>query len=181
MQRGTDRIMDRSQQNERATNSSRDYPEHRKEIGFVKLVNQSGGAEEIVNAARVSFGKKIDKIEEKDLKLIRYLWKNKHTSPFRHIHFTFHIKAPIFVLRQWMKHQVGCSWNEISGRYVQFDYEFFCPESWRSKPNGSVKQGSGSPFESDENEIISRKYLGVLDQCHKLYKEGATQKGVLQY
>ena len=125
----------------------------------------------MVNAARVSFGKKIDKIEEKDLKLIKYLWKNKHTSPFRHIHFTFHIKAPIFVIRQWMKHQVGCSWNEISGRYVQFDYEFFCPDEWRSKPSGSVKQGSGSPFESDENEIISRKYLEVLDQCHGLYQE----------
>ncbi len=163
--------MDGSKPNERKTDSSRDYPEHGEEIGFVKLVNQSGGAEEIVNAARVSFGKKIEKIEEKDLKLIRYLWENKHTSPFRHIHFTFHIKAPIFVLRQWMKHQVGCSWNEISGRYVQFDYEFFCPEEWRSKPSGSVKQGSGSPFESDENEIISRKYLGVLDQCHDLYKE----------
>ena len=164
--------MDGSQQNERKTDSNRDDSKARREkIGFVKLVNQSGGAVEIVNAARVSFGKKIDKIEEKDLKLIRYLWKNKHTSPFRHIHFTFHIKAPIFVLRQWMKHQVGCSWNEISGRYVEFDYNFFCPEEWRAKPNGSIKQGSGDAFYDDECEIISKKYLNVVDQCHELYQE----------
>tara|TARA_Y100001938_G_C8034006_1_gene402275 strand:+ start:504 stop:1223 length:720 start_codon:yes stop_codon:yes gene_type:complete len=164
--------MDRSQQNERAIDSGRDDSKaHREEIGFVKLVNQTGGAVEIVNAARVSFGKRIDKIEEKDLKLIRYLWKNKHTSPFRHIHFTFHIKAPIFVLRQWMKHQIGCSWNEISGRYVQFDYEFFCPEEWRTRPLDSIKQGSGDAFYNDECEIISRRYIRVVNQCHNLYQE----------
>ncbi len=70
-----------------------------------------------------------------------------------------------------MKHQVGCSWNEISGRYVQFDYQFFSPTEWRLKPIESVKQGSGDPFEADENEILTKRYLRALNVCHTLYKE----------
>tara|TARA_R100001440_G_scaffold33876_3_gene52815 strand:+ start:941 stop:1282 length:342 start_codon:yes stop_codon:yes gene_type:complete len=106
----------------------------------VQLIKQSGDVVDIVNAARISFGKRIDSMADKDWKLIEYLWTHQHTSPFRHIHFTFHIRAPLFVLRQWMKHQVGCSWNEISGRYVQFEYAFHQPKKWRSKPDESIKQ-----------------------------------------
>lgn len=97
-------------------------------LGFVDLVDQMGNSLSIVNAARVSFGKRHQgELRQQDRKLIKYLWSHKHTSPFRHVTFTFHIKAPIFVLRQWQKHQVGCAWNEISGRYVKFDYEMYQP------------------------------------------------------
>ena len=109
--------------------------------GFVHLVDVMGSDKSIVNSARISFGKQVEEIGEKDEKLIRYLWKHKHTSPFRHATLQFHVKAPIFVLRQWMKHQVGCAWNEISGRYVKFDAEFYSPETWREQ-HESNKQGS---------------------------------------
>ena len=102
------------------------------DFGFVELIDTMGTATSIVNAARVSFGKRTKgPLDDKDKKLIKYLWEHKHTSPFRHVFFTFHIKAPIFVIRQWQKHQVGCSWNEISGRYVQLENRVYCPDSWR--------------------------------------------------
>ena len=86
--------------------------------GSVKLLAVMGSPLSVVNSARVSMGRMSDELNEDDWRLIGYLWKHKHTSPFRHMTFQFHIKAPVFVLRQWMKHQVGCAWNEISGRYV---------------------------------------------------------------
>lgn len=76
--------------------------------GFVSLVDVMGSDKSIVNSARISFAKQVEELGEKDEKLIKYLWKHKHTSPFRHATLQFHVKAPIFVLRQWMKHQVGC-------------------------------------------------------------------------
>ena len=88
--------------------------------GFVELVDYMGDAVTVVNAARVSHGRQVQELGEADRRLLRYLWEHEHTSPFRHVSLQFHIKAPIFVLRQWMKHQVGCAWNEISGRYVTF-------------------------------------------------------------
>lgn len=109
--------------------------------GFVEIVDVMGSDLSVVNSARVSFGKKTEKIRPRDERLINYLWEHNHSSPFRHATIQFHIKAPIFVLRQWMKHQVGCAWNEISGRYVEFDYEYHTPSHFRlqSKDN---KQGS---------------------------------------
>ena len=110
--------------------------------GFVKLVDCMGGDLSVVNAARVSYGKQKDAFDEKDTKLIRYLATHEHTSPFRHAYLQFHVKAPIFVFRQWMKHQVGCSWNEISGRYVEFpEDEFHVPGLFREQAKVN-KQGS---------------------------------------
>ena len=110
--------------------------------GFVSLVDHMGSPLSVVNSARVSMGKRSEEMSEKDWKLIEYLWTHKHTSPFRHVQFQFHIKAPIFILRQWMKHQVGCAWNEISGRYVEFEGEVWQPSEWRESSE-KVKQGSG--------------------------------------
>ena len=108
--------------------------------GFVKLVDVMGSDKSIVNSARISFAKQVEEIGARDEKLIRYLWEHKHTSPFRHATLQFHIKAPLFVLRQWMKHQVGCAWNEVSGRYVEFNNEFYLPKNWREQ-HESNKQG----------------------------------------
>jgi len=109
--------------------------------GFVEITDVMGSDLSVVNSARVSFGKQVKEVRKRDEKLIKYLWENKHTSPFRHATIQFHLKAPIFVLRQWMKHQVGCAWNEISGRYVEFSGEFYEPEIYR-KQSEDNKQGS---------------------------------------
>ena len=103
----------------------------------------------VANAARVSFGKKSEmeddawgppKLKEKDAKLIRYLAKHKHISPFGHCFASFHVKAPIFVARQLVKHKF-LRWNEISRRYVDDEPEFYEPREWRGR-SADKKQGS---------------------------------------
>ena len=109
--------------------------------GFVRLVDVMGSDLSVVNAARISFAKESKKFSDKDERLMRYLWRHKHTSPFRHASLQFHIKAPIFVIRQWQKHQVGCAWNEASGRYIEFSGECYMPSLWREQ-HADNKQGS---------------------------------------
>ncbi len=94
--------------------------------GFVKLLDRLGGDLTAVRAARVSHGKNLMD-EERDKRLIEHLLKNGHESPFEHIVFTFHIKCPIFVARQWMRHRIA-SYNELSGRYTEFGEEFYLPD-----------------------------------------------------
>jgi len=112
------------------------------------LIDHMGSDLSVVNAARVSFGKKshweFDSLEsgllEKDAKLIKYLAKHKHLSPFGHAFASFHVKAPIFVARQLVKHKY-LRWNEISRRYVDDEPEFYDPEVWRWRSEDK-KQGS---------------------------------------
>ena len=124
--------------------------------GFVEIVDVMGSDLSVVNSARVSFGKKTEKIRPRDERLINYLWEHNHSSPFRHATIQFHIKAPIFVLRQWMKHQVGCAWNEISGRYVEFDYEYHTPSHFRlqSKDNKQGSEGAVDPTTEKQAQEI---------------------------
>ena len=127
------------------------------------LIDSMGSDLSVVNAARVSFGKKSEwvtsetptglftveqgggvtylKISERDAKLIRYLAKHKHISPFGHAFASFHVKAPIFVARQLVKHKF-LRWNEISRRYVDDEPEFYVPDQWRGR-SADKKQGSG--------------------------------------
>ena len=111
--------------------------------GFVEVVDSLGSDLTVVNSARVSFGKRKEKWDKSDEKLVNYLAKYKHYSPFRHLQIQFHIKAPEFVMRQWYKHIVGIettsnsstkdhAWNEISGRYVQYQ-DFYEPDVWRKQ------------------------------------------------
>ena len=117
----------------------------------VELIDHMGNDASVVNAARVSFGKRIKEMSEGDTKLIRYLAKHNHWSPFGHASVQFRIKAPIFVARQLVKHQVGLTWNEISRRYVDYEPEFYEVDKWRGRPVDK-KQGS-----SEENiEWINR-------------------------
>jgi thymidylate synthase (FAD) len=105
-------------------------------------VDHMGSDLSVVNAARVSFDKKHDKFEEaRDARLIRYLAKHNHWTPFGHTSITVHCKAPIFVARQLGKHQTGLVWNEVSRRYVDSEPEFFVPDSWRLRAKDK-KQGS---------------------------------------
>ncbi len=118
----------------------------------VDLVDHMGSDLNVVNAARVSFAKESEweqtdaydgqfYLNEKDQKLIAYLAKHRHWTPFAHCFVSFRIKAPIFVARQLAKHQVGLAWNEVSRRYVDDEPEFYFPEEWRGKPV-NAKQGS---------------------------------------
>ena len=111
-----------------------------------KLIDVMGTDLTVVNAARVSFGKKKEKFEEGDEKLIKYLAQHNHWSPFGHCMLQFHIKAPIFVARQLVKHQVGLVWNEISRRYVDTEPEFYKVDKWRGKSKDK-KQGSEGEIE----------------------------------
>jgi thymidylate synthase (FAD) len=129
----------------------------------VTLIDHCGSDLSVVNAARVSFHKESGwdesdivqtgpcewlgqyKLKASDAKLIAYLAKHKHTSPFNHAFISVRVKAPIFVARQLVKHKF-MPWNEVSRRYVDDEPEFYFPEHWRSKAE-NVKQGSGGVFE----------------------------------
>jgi len=119
----------------------------------VTFVDSMGSDLSVVNAARVSFGKKsewgggshpdfdpVKRLSERDTKLIKYLAKHKHISPFGHAFASFHIKAPIFVARQLVKHKF-LRWNEISRRYVDEEPKFYVPDVWRGRSTDK-KQGS---------------------------------------
>ena len=118
----------------------------------VTYIDHMGSDISVVNAARVSFGKKSGwasfksgdahrgVLKDTDDKLIKYLAKHKHMSPFGHCFASFHIKAPIFVARQLVKHKF-LRWNEISRRYVDSEPEFYIPDQWRGKSDDK-KQGS---------------------------------------
>jgi len=127
---------------------------------YVTLIDHMGDDLSVVNAARVSFGKRVELdlsqyddveyakcltqiplLQDRDVKLIKYLAKHNHWSPFGHASMQFHIKAPVFVARQLVKHQVGLVWNEVSRRYVNYEPEFYTPEVWRSSAENK-KQGS---------------------------------------
>ncbi len=128
---------------------------------FVKLIDKMGSDRTVVNAARVSFGKQsqTNYLTEGDEKLIKYLAEHGHWSPFAHCSLQFHIKAPVFVARQLVKHQVGLSWNEISRRYVDTDVEFHKVDKWRGRAEDK-KQGS------DEDKEIQRSA-----ECYLLKSE----------
>jgi thymidylate synthase (FAD) len=107
----------------------------------VTLIDYMGTDLTVVNSARVSFGKKKNKFEPKDKKLITYLAKHGHWTPFGHVSLQFHIVAPVFVARQLVKHQVGLVWSEVSRRYVDTKPEIYTPPNWR-KHAEDKKQGS---------------------------------------
>ena len=118
----------------------------------VELVDHMGSDLTVVNAARVSFGKRKKEFTEGDKKLIAFLAKHGHWSPFGHCSIQFRIKAPVFVARQLVKHQVGLTWNEISRRYVDYEPEFYEVDKWRGRAEDK-KQGSD---EENTIEWVSR-------------------------
>lgn len=138
--------------------------------GFVKLMDHMGSDLSIVNAARVSFGKRKEVFDERDAGLVDYLAAHEHTSPFRHTALTFHVKAPIFVFRQWMKHKVASEFNELSGRYVEFpEDEFYVPESFRLQAKVN-KQGSEGEIAPEVREEAREAFLGACRQAVAQYK-----------
>lgn len=151
----------------------------------VELIDSMGSDLSVVNAARVSFAKEsslgyIDEdgnwvntydgdLSEKDQKLISYLAKHGHWTPFAHAFLSFRIKAPIFVARQLVKHQVGLAWNEVSRRYVDDEPEFWFPEVWRGKP---VNAKQGSDGEVDIETPIASYIQEALNCYDDLLEQG---------
>lgn len=160
--------------------------------GYVRLVQFMGNDLTVVNAARASYHKEaraegwrcgvcgregqegqvccgyplIPRLAEKDERLLNFLARNAHTSPFRHVWATFEVRAPLFVARQWWKHVVGgasieegTNWNEMSRRYVTEEPEFYIPHVWRSAPEHK-KQGSGEPLDP---VLCDRSWARVYD------------------
>ena len=137
--------------------------------GFVTLVDKMGSDLSVVNAARVSMGKKHDIFTPEDEKLINYLAREGHTSPFRHAFLSFHVKCPLFVKGQFDKHQVGISINTISGRYVQTADDWYSPDIFRQSA-ASIKQGSKDEAVND-NDSWLEKYNTHYLNCMRLYDD----------
>ena len=140
---------------------------------FVKLIDHMGTDLTVVNAARVSFGKQKEEISEGDKKLIGFLAKHGHWSPFAHCSVQFHIEAPVFVARQLVKHQVGLSWNEISRRYVDTNVEFYEVDKWRGRAEDK-KQGSEGEIEQQGLCDFAKTLIEnlALENYNKLLKAG---------
>ena len=151
--------------------------------GFIEVVDSLGNDLTVVNSARVSFGKRKETFDKSDERLVRYLAKYKHYSPFRHLQVQFHIKAPEFVMRQWYKHVVGIettsnsatkdhAWNEISGRYVPVE-DFYTPSVFR-KQSEDNKQATEGAIEEQELALQhwNTAMLHVKDQYQNLLDMG---------
>lgn len=145
--------------------------------GYVRLVGVLGDDLSVANAARVSYDKESKDMSERDAKLIKFLWEENHTSPFRHAAVTFEVYAPLMVARQWWKYAVSSThvddqngWNESSRRYITENEEFYLPmnNEWRSKPANS-KQGSGDPLPENIGEWFTSKLWETVESGKALY------------
>jgi thymidylate synthase (FAD) len=169
-------------------------------LGFVALVDrmQQDPALKVVNSARISYEKQKQGYDEKDRKLASFLWRHGHTSPYRHSFFSFHWKAPLFVFRQAFKYQVGsgwrtyevdghtvslevfdvfydtdkgCSWNEVSGRYVKWTPEFYVPRVMRANPPHGNKQASVDLPADFDHEGERTRMLAECQRAFETYEE----------
>jgi thymidylate synthase (FAD) len=146
--------------------------------GFVRYIDHMGSDLTVVNSARVSFNKEssweyesqedIPCLSDKDKKLVSYLARHGHWTPFAHPQVTLHIKAPFPIRTQFFKHKVGFVENEISRRYVDSDPEYFYPE-WCARPE-KMKQGAGDPVEVDISNKSYLIYSQAIDACDYAYK-----------
>lgn len=151
--------------------------------GLVTLADHMGNDLSVVNAARVSFGKRKTELDDKDTKLIHYLAAHKHMSPFRHVVFSFILEGiSEVVCRQLYKHQVGCAytsgefreaattWNEVSGRYIEFEPEFHVPKEFR-KQHKNNKQASLEGEVVENSKEAHNLYMQAMENSYTTYKK----------
>lgn len=141
--------------------------------GFVDLVEYMGGDRGVIQAARVCYRSNGLSDQEKDKKLVNYLMSNDHLSPFEHSVFKFHVKAPLFVARQWFRHR-SSSYNETSQRYAVVQNEFYFPEKWRAQDNKN-KQGS---IESNLDHTLENTALKQTTLLGMANYQRAIERGV---
>jgi thymidylate synthase (FAD) len=135
----------------------------------VELIESAGGDLSVVNSARVSFNKESSTLDTKDEKLINYLAKHRHDTPFRHNFIQLRCSVPLFLARQLMKHQAGLTWNEESKRYVDDIPAIFYPDEWRERPEKSIKQGSGKRHKYTPR--WSRFYEAHMQESLDMYRD----------
>lgn len=145
--------------------------------GYVELVEVMGSDLSVANAARASFAKRSYEFNAADERLVRFLAREDHSSPFRHAMMTFEVKAPLMVARQWWKYVVGSDhamdgWNETSRRYVTMEPEFYVPDkfSWRSAPENK-KQGSGENLREEDGWGWTYRLMHVIDDGLAAYND----------
>jgi thymidylate synthase (FAD) len=149
----------------------------------VNYIDHMGSDLSVVNAARVSFGKKSEwmprihygedlVLKPKDAKLIKYLAKHQHKSPFNHTFVTFHVKAPVFVARQLVKHEY-MPWNEVSRRYVDEEPEFYVPDVWRGR-SADKKQGSEGVIEDIDPDVANSMVACAKHDYNYLLAKGVS-------
>jgi len=150
--------------------------------GYVRLVDTMGDDRTVANAARVSFDRRTDELNDKDKRLIAFLAREGHDSPFRHASLQFEVYAPLMIARQWWKYQIGSNnseysaWNESSRRYITEKEEFYIPgaDEWRSYPE-NVKQGSGEPISEYNGGAWTADLKEYIEQGEYLYNESIKQ------
>lgn len=138
--------------------------------GFVRLVDSMGNDESVVRAARVSYNAawRAGEDEGSDTRLIRYLWKNRHTTPFESVQFTFEVKAPIFVFRQWHRHRTW-SYNELSARYRELPEEVYMPD-FRTQSSKN-KQGSDGEVDGFTAKALRIRFSDAYAESFRVYRE----------
>ena len=136
----------------------------------VTYIDHMGTDLTVANAARVSFGKKSKELTTSDRKLIKYLAKHNHWTPFGHVQLQFRLKAPVFVARQLVKHQIGLVWNEVSRRYVDLRPEFHEPEGWRLKAQDKKQGSSLETFTGPQGERWDARYWDLMNSAETLYQ-----------
>src|SRR5690625_1166027 len=151
--------------------------------GYIRLRDVMGDDRTIANAARVSFDRRTEELDERDERLIAFLAREGHDSPFRHASLQFEVYTPLMIARQWWKYAIGSdhvmdAWNESSRRYVTENNEFYVPQAdeWRSYPD-NVKQGSGDPVEWIVGQKMTDDLEEIIELGEKRYNE-AMAKGI---
>jgi thymidylate synthase (FAD) len=143
--------------------------------GYVRYIDHMGSDSRIVESARISFNQP-SKGDEADKKLLKYLWKNKHTSPFEMCKIAFNVKLPIFVMRQWVRHRMQ-NLNEISARYTDLPNQFYIPEEWRSNLGaGQNKQQSQVDSTLEHKDLTKTVALHCAESYH--FYETLLKRGV---
>lgn len=135
----------------------------------VELLEIMGSDLTVVNSARVSFAMESEEFGSRDKKLIRYLAKHGHWTPFAHVQLQFRIKAPLFVARQLHKSSIGLAVNEVSRRYVDFEPEFHTPEAWRKRADNKKQGSSDEVFTGKQEERWNEKYCDLLERVRTTY------------
>ena len=137
--------------------------------GFVHLDDAMASDLSVVNSARVSFGRRKEEMDESDEGLVRFLMRDRHGTPFEHNAFRFHIRAPIFVVREWMRHRIG-SFNEFSMRYAKATEDFYVPESEDVRTQvGKPGAYSFEPVDPELAELTREELQAVYDHAYETY------------
>lgn len=148
--------------------------------GYVRLVDHMGDDDAIVRAARVSYANdRAIRSETDNIKLINYLWKNKHTSPFEAVTFTFEIKAPIFVVRQWHRHRTW-SYNEVSARYTELPEEYYVPElsqiTTQHESNKQMRTEEQNTHAVKVRKALRYTHIGSFELYRTLLRDGVPRE-----